>query len=324
MNKKMKKLPFFLPFGGCRGRCVYCNQSTITGTVEMPTPEHVASVLKELDEPREVCFFGGSFCRLAYSKVKDYLDAVTSNAPKGSRIRFSTYPGDLSNKSMMDLIKKYPIGCVELGIPSLDPEVLSTCRRDADPVAILKDIKAIIDEGLPLGVQIMIGLPGQTKESSIEDIRKLADAKGPLSCDLRLYPCLVLEGTELEKMMSKGEYSPLTLDQAIEWGGIVLDFALSMGFNPIRIGLHESGLLASNVRGGPHHPALGEMITSEALARKLIRSTWTGPWTMPYEHMSKFTGHGCFGLRRMADLTGTTVDNVSEKLSFFPAATKII
>lgn len=225
---------------------------------------------------------------------------------------------------MRDLIRRYPIACIELGIPSLDPAVLSLCKREADPGIILADIKTIMDEGLPLGVQIMIGLPGQTMENSLADIRKLADSKGPLSWDLRLYPCLVLESTELETMMREGKYSPLPLDQAIEWGGIVLDSALSLGFNPIRIGLQESELLASKVRGGPHHPALGEMIASEALVRKLIKNNWTGPWVVPDEHLSKFTGHGCFGLRRLAEFAGSTTDAVSEKLSFFPPASKII
>ena len=320
----MKKLPFFLPFGGCRGRCVYCSQNTITGASEIPSSEYVSSVLSELDEPREVCFFGGSFCRFGVSKVKEYLDSAVNCAPRGSRIRFSTYPGDLTDTSMRNLIKSYPIACIELGIPSLDPHVLSLCKREADPKAIIEDIKNIMDESLPLGVQMMIGLPGQTKESSITDLKKLAEIKGPISWDLRLYPCLVLEGTELDNMMTKGAYKPLTLDQAIEWGGMFIDFAVSFGFNPIRIGLQESELLASKVKGGPHHPALGEMIASESLVRKLVRNNWTGPWTVPEEHISKFTGHGCFGLMRLADLTGTTTTAVSEKLSFFPPTGKIL
>lgn len=320
----MKKLPFFLPFGGCRGRCVYCSQSTITGTADIPSPEFVASVLRELDEPREVCFFGGSFCRFGHSRVKEYLDCVINSAPSGSRIRFSTYPGDLSDPYIMNLVKAYPIACIELGIPSLDPAVLSLCKRDADPQVIIEDIKNIMDEDLPIGVQMMIGLPGQTRESSIADLKKLSEIKGPLSWDLRLYPCLVLEATELDTMRINGSYTPLTLNQAVEWGGVFIDLATSLGFNPIRVGLQESELLASQVRGGPHHPALGEMISSESLVRKLTKYNQNGPWMVPEEHISKFTGHGCFGLRRLADLTGTTTAAVSEKLFFFPPTGKII
>ena len=156
MNGPMKKLPFFLPFGGCRGRCVYCSQATITGVEEMPSPEYVSSVLKELDGPREVCFFGGSFCRFGRSTIKEYLDSVANNAPEGSRIRFSTYPGDLAERSMRDLIRRYPIACIELGIPSLDPAVLSLCKREADPGIILADIKTISTNAVGYGESISL------------------------------------------------------------------------------------------------------------------------------------------------------------------------
>ena len=92
-------------------------------------------------------------------------------------------------------------------------------QEDATGI-ILADIKTIMDESLPLGVQIMIGLPGQTMESSLSDIRKLAESKGPLSWDLRIYPCLVIEGTELESMMRGKITLRLKLDQAIEWGAV--------------------------------------------------------------------------------------------------------
>lgn len=320
----MKKLPFFLPFAGCRGRCVYCDQSTITGVKDIPSPEDISAALKRLDTPREVCFFGGSFCRFGYEKLKGYLDAVIRYAPTGSRIRFSTYPGDLADPLLRALIKKYPIACIELGIPSLDPEVLALCKREADPKAILNDIEVLADASLPLGVQMMIGLPGQDEKSSIKDLETLAMLKGPLSWDLRLYPCLVLEGTALCGMTERNLYAPLSLERAVKWGGIFLDKALSLGFNPIRIGLQESESLSLKVKSGPHHPALGEMIASESLILKLRRNRENGPWTVPDEHLSKFTGHGYFGLRRLAELSGTTVEAVSDKLSFFPHAFHIL
>ena len=73
MTKAMKKQPFFLPFGGCRGRCVFCNQRAITGVDEVPSPQFVSSILKNLTEPVEVCYFGGSFCRFTFEKIKEYL-----------------------------------------------------------------------------------------------------------------------------------------------------------------------------------------------------------------------------------------------------------
>ena len=317
MSAALRKLPFFLPFGGCRGRCVYCHQQTITGVLEVPSPDYVRSVLAELKEPREVCFFGGSFCRFGRDTVKAYLDAVAECAPAGSRIRFSTYPSDLRDDSLRALVRGYPVACVELGVPSLDRLVLSACRREADPDEILADLAILRNDSFYTGVQMMIGLPGQTPASSLADLEKIACVKGPLVWDLRLYPCLVIENTDLCLMMERGEFAPLTVEEAVLWGGEFLDRALSLGFNPIRVGLQETESLAVSVRGGPHHPALGELIMSEALARRLVRQSPHGPWCTPASATSKLTGHGRFGLSRLSVLSGLSLAETLQKLSFF-------
>lgn len=314
----MKKLPFFLPFGGCAGRCVYCHQETITGVSRLISPNDVAHRLALEDEPAEVCFFGGSFCRLGHDTVRAYLNAVKDSAPAGSRVRFSTYPGDLKNQELRALISRYSIACIELGIPSLDPVVLRTCKREADPETILADLRILRDEGFPLGVQIMIGLPSQTPKSSIKDIKTLAAAKCEQDWDLRVYPALVLEGTELLRMASDGGYKPLTIAEAVEWSGLLLDTATALGFRPIRVGLQESDSLAAHVRGGPHHPALGELAAAEAAARKLTRENPNGPWTVPFSHISKLTGHGGFGMERLAFYSRRDKSEIPGLIIYFP------
>lgn len=314
----MKKLPFFLPFGGCPGRCVYCHQEVITGASGVTPPDKIAKILSEEREPGEVCFFGGSFCRFERSAVCSYLDAVKFSAPAGSRVRFSTYPGDLNDRRLRRLLSSYNIACVELGIPSLDPRVLSACGREANPDEILSGLTVLRDEGFPLGVQIMIGLPSQTIESSVSDIKKLADVKGAQDWEMRLYPTLVLEGTELWRMMLRGDYKPLSVGEAAEWGGLLADMATSRGFRIIRAGLQESESLAAKVRGGPHHPALGELIFAESLARKLTRANRLGPWTIPSSHISKLTGHGAFGVKRLACYSGLRENEIPGLLNYFP------
>ncbi len=312
----LKKLPFFLPLAGCRGRCVYCDQRVITGVRAAPSPEEVGAVLRTLDGPREVCYFGGSFCRFAPSLIKKYLDSVAKCAPAGSTVRFSTYPGDLRDDSLRGLIREYPIARIELGIPTLDPSVLSACRRDADPEKIFDDIRLLKSDGLPIGVQMMIGLPGQSQESSLSDLRALAALKGGDAWELRLYPCLVLEGTELCRLYRSGGYRPLSVSEAALWGGKFIDEALSAGFVPIRIGLQETASLASDVAAGPHHPALGELILAEAAARRLAREAPMGPWRVPRREMSRFTGHGRFGIKRLAAYAALDEEDAARLVGF--------
>lgn len=313
MNK-LKKAPFFLPLAGCRGQCVYCDQRAITGQTTVPSPRDVAAELDKLEEPREVCYFGGSFCRFPIERVKEYLDAVRLHAPEGSSIRFSTYPGDLSDDTLRALVRGYPISRVELGIPTLDPAVLSACRREADPDKIIRDIELLMRDGLPIGVQMMAGLPGQSSDSSMADLRRLAMVKGGESWELRLYPCLVIRGTELERLWRSGAYRPLSVDEAAEWGGRFIDEALTLGFVPIRIGLQETLSLAAEVCAGPHHPALGELILAEADAIRMRREAPEGPWRINKREISRFTGHGAYGIRRLALHTGLSQEEVRSRI----------
>ena len=314
MNKKLKKT-FFLPFAACRGKCVYCNQNAITGVQNIVSPQEVVTELSHLVTAHEVCFFGGSFCRFPKETVFAYLDAVKNHAPTGSTIRFSTYPCDLDDEAFRKKLKTYPLSCVEFGIQSLDNTTLEATRRVQDPASILHSLEVLRDEGFPLGVQLMAGLPGQTKESSLMDLEKLAQVKQNDTWDLRLYPCLVISGTELEKMYNASSYTPLSLEQAIDWGADFLNRALELGFNPIRIGLQETESLAESVIAGPHHPALGELIEGVALARKLSRSNKV-KWIIHRKDISKLTGHDNFGFKELARLTEQTLENTRKNVTF--------
>lgn len=312
----LKKYPFFLPLAGCRGQCVYCDQRAITGITEVPSPEFVRRELKKLTEPREICYFGGSFCRFPKERIKEYLDAAVQASPKGSTLRFSTYPGDLRDDELRALVKDYPISRVELGIPTLDPAVLAACRREADPQKVFEDIALLMEDSLPVGVQMMIGLPGQSRESSLNDLERLATLKGAQRWELRLYPCLVIAGTELEALWRGGKYIPLTVEEAALWGGEFIERALVLGFVPIRIGLQETEALAARAVAGPHHPALGELILAEAEARRLAKNSPKGPWRVPRRGLSMFTGHGRFGIKRLAIHAAMTENEAEARIIF--------
>jgi histone acetyltransferase (RNA polymerase elongator complex component) len=244
-----------------------------------------------------------------------YMDTIRF-APEGSRITFSSYPGDFEGDIgalVLEKLKKYPIGTIELGLPSLDPVVLRRCGRDDDPEKIKETIIALRDAGFRLGAQIMIGLPGQTAESSMLDVETIASlmtgARGK-TWDLRIYPCLVLRGTELESLYRTGQYVPLTLEEAVRQTGALLLYSESLGFKAIRVGLLESDALRESVIAGPYHQAFGELALSEKLALDLSskvsrkgQKDSQKPWEIDPKKISQLTGHGGRGINRLAELT---------------------
>lgn len=318
-GRTMRREAWFLPLAGCARRCVYCDQRTITGVSSAPAPEVIAARLRTLTEPVELCYFGGSFGRLPLDTMRAYAEAVLE-APRGSVLTFSSYPADWCGEKgheTLRALRGLPIGTIELGTPSLDPAVLAACRRDDDPDEVLASFEMLRDEGIHLGAQVMIGLPRQTADSSIEDLERIARLMPDgAAWHLRIYPCLVLRGTELERMLHAGEVRPLTADEAAHAAGRLIVRARELGMVPIRVGLHDTESLRQSVVAGPYHPALGELAYSCAAVLELAAASPRGPWTVSARDMSKFTGHSMYGVRYLAELSGMSSQEVCKKLRY--------
>jgi histone acetyltransferase (RNA polymerase elongator complex component) len=267
-----------------------------------------------MDEPVEICYFGGSFTCFSTDLMVAYLECVR-HAPAGSRIRLSTHPLGI-DRERLRILKRYPVSVAELGIASFDDKVLADCGRGYDRSLIMSKLSLMLEEGFTPGLQVMLGLPGQQRQDLLQGLADVAVMKGDRTLPLRIYPCLVLRGTALERRLKEGSYTPLPLDEAVRWAGELILQARDLGFSVIRVGLHETPALSLSVAAGPHHPALGEMARGHALALELVRRAPRGPWVIPSRDISLLTGHGRRGLATLGRLAGLTLPEVQDRLSF--------
>ncbi|MBL3539607.1 radical SAM protein [Aminivibrio sp.] len=310
----MKRLPFFLSMQSCPRRCVYCHQGEITGTFNIPSPEHVEAAAASATEPVEICFFGGSFTCIPHDRQKAYLEGALK-APRGSTVRLSTHPECLSS-AVLALLARYPVSMIELGISSLDDHVLTLCNRGYSGTEVLSAVERVLDAGFHAGAQMMIGLPGQSERSSFEDLLRLDAARKGRPLTLRIYPCLVLRDTPLEELYRRGDYVPLHLDAAALWSGRLLVLARDLGIPVQRVGLQESATLSRSVVTGPHHPAFGELARAAELALTLAAGSLPKQWRVPGRARSLLTGHGQYGLRLLAGMTGLSQEETARRVVF--------
>lgn len=266
----------------------------------MPSPSDVREAVSGHEGTSEVCFFGGSFTCFPPDLQREYLSAAAA----AGRIRISTHPSCITPE-VLSLLGEYPVRIVELGLSSLDDPVLAKCGRNYTGNEAMERISLLLNDGrFTAGVQMMTGLPGQTESSSLEDLRRIAAVKGDRPMQLRIYPCLVLKGTPLEKMFERGDYTPPGIDESARWAGRMIDQARSSGFEILRVGLQETVSLGEGVVAGPHHPALGELARAFAMALSLSRKQPSGPWTISFFQRSLILGHGKWGLKELARLAG--------------------
>jgi histone acetyltransferase (RNA polymerase elongator complex component) len=105
----------------------------------------------------------------------------------------------------------------------------------------------------------MIGLPGDSFERFLQTLDRVIDLKSDF---IRIHPTLVLKGAPLETLWRTGRYSPLPLEEAIQWlkKGVL---KLERKSIPVaRVGLQPTKELERNLLAGPYHPALRQLIDS--------------------------------------------------------------
>lgn len=278
MSKKIKIIPIFVPHVGCPNDCVFCNQKKITGKGSVRvTSQYATDIVEEFRKTidvntyTEIAFFGGSFTAIDNKLQKELLEVAKYYKDSGviQRIRMSTRP-DAINDEILNLQKEYNVDIIELGIQSLDDDVLIKSNRGHTSQDSVNASKLIKKFGFTLGHQIMPGLPGSTIE---KDITTCSESIAMQPDMVRIYPTLIIKDTELLNMYKSGLYKPLTLEEATRITSYIYSKYKVNNINVIRIGLQNTDAIneGADVVGGPFHPAFRQLVEEKIFLNSLIK-----------------------------------------------------
>lgn len=270
MNKKHYIIPIFVPHRGCPNDCVFCNQKKITGLSTEITVEDMKNIVDEYlktmpkeNSTIEIAFYGGSFTgideeiqRMLLECAKGYKDNKNIN-----KIRLSTRPDYIDYDKLL-LLKENGVDTIELGVQSLDDDVLYKSKRGHTALDVYKAVELIKSFNFEIGLQMMIGLYGDTKEKSIDTAKKIINLKPDF---VRIYPTLIVKDTYLQKLYLEEKYNPLSLEEAID---VCCDLLMLFRYNDIlviRLGLQptENITLTKDVIEGPFHPSFRQLVESK-------------------------------------------------------------
>lgn len=308
MNKVT--VPFFISHQGCAHTCVFCDQRTISGfSGDIPSADDILAKIAAWQRtagarPLEVAFFGGSFTAMPVEVQDHLLQPLQPLLASGEimSVRISTRP-DYIDAATVQRLAGMGITTIELGVQSMDDEVLERSVRGHSAVASDAAIRCIKAGGLSVGAQLMPGLPGDTPAKSFLTLKRVIAAGADF---LRIYPVLVLRGTELARRFEAGEYVPMTLAAGVQLCKVLLHEAMLAGVPVIRIGLQaDEGLNKTTVLGGCWHPSLGRLTRSELyfdLLCKLLADAPAGMSCTIFCHpsrVSEVTGQGRSNLKRL-------------------------
>ena len=220
------------------------------------------------DKKCQLAYYGGSFTAMPAEKQLYYLETAKIGLENGwiSGIRVSTRP-DAINNEIAEMLKKYEVDTVELGVQSMNEASLAASKRGHTARDSINAVNLLKNAGFTVGVQLMPGLPLDNRNSIIAGAVEILSQHPDL---LRIYPTVVVAGTELAKLYSKGEYKPLTLDEAVEISATITVLASKNGVTVIRTGLNTDDGLEKNILSGPYHPAFGNLVKGYIWRQKVL------------------------------------------------------
>lgn len=280
--KKHVTIPIFLPQYGCINDCVFCNQKSITGKSKNPNIHEVHNIIetwltsiKASETEVEIAFFGGNFLGLSPKVQIDYLSVAEEFVKQGkiSSIRFSTRPDTINEKSL-NRISDFSVKTIEIGVQSMDDDVLTASGRGHSSESSIVAAKLIIQYGYQLGMQMMVGLPMDSIEKAYHTAEKIIELG---ASQTRIYPVLVLKNTPLESLYEQKKYAPLSLIDAVLQVAPLVELFKKNQVKILKVGLHPSEAYAEgkDLIAGPYHPSFHELVLSEIWKQRFEREILT-------------------------------------------------
>jgi len=230
----------------CPGQCLFC--PSYASTPRSYTPESPAvlraircdydageqvrlrlNILSEMGHPTdkvELIVMGGTFLAYPtdyqYQFIKDCYDAL--NGERASTLEEAKHLNETARHRLTGLcIETRPDWCqqpevdrmlefgttrVELGVQTLDDETYRRVRRGHTVADVVNATRRLKEHGLKVHYHWMPGLPGSTPEADLELSRQLFNDVRFKPDGLKIYPTMVVSGTELEKWYRDGRYQP--------------------------------------------------------------------------------------------------------------------
>jgi len=153
--------------------------------------------------------------RAGYRSFGDEAAANETAAVRNIGTTFETRPDccgpeDISRMLYLGATK------VELGVQSTRDDLLLAMKRGHSVEDTVLAAARLREAGLKVGFHMMPGLPGSTPEMDLEVFQELFSDSRFRPDYLKIYPTLVVEGTELYRMYLRGDYAPLQDDEAAE------------------------------------------------------------------------------------------------------------
>ena len=123
---------------------------------------------------------------------------------------------DWAREADVDNMLHLGVTRVEIGVQSPDDRIYLKVERGHTVKDVVEAFRICKDAGLKIVAHMMLGLPDSSFDKDLEAFHRLFDDPNYRPDMLKVYPCLVLEGTKLYEWWKEGEYRPYSAEEATD------------------------------------------------------------------------------------------------------------
>ena len=243
-----------LPQGSCRHGCIYCPAAGLAPksyTGFEPAARRgrqfnfdpylqAESRVKQLEEAGhptdkcEVIVMGGTFLQTDANYKESFIKGVYDglNGFRSDTLRAAQEANEHGKTHRVigltietrpdvcvghiDEMLSYGATRVELGVQHPDDDIYLTIKRGHTVQDVSDATRELKDAAFKVLYHIMPGLPGSDKSKDVAFSKLLFEDERFKPDMLKIYPTLVIGGTELESLYKEGKYTPYTTEEAAD------------------------------------------------------------------------------------------------------------
>jgi elongator complex protein 3 len=138
-------------------------------------------------------------------------------------ITIETKP-DWCKEEHVNQLLRYGATRVEIGVQVIDDHIYELTNRGHTIADVVESFQTAKDAGLKIVAHMMPGLPGSDFKKDLDSFRLLFQDQRFCPDMIKIYPCLVMEGTELYDWWKQGNYDPYDTERAAELIAQVKEF----------------------------------------------------------------------------------------------------
>ncbi|MFB6190428.1 MAG: tRNA uridine(34) 5-carboxymethylaminomethyl modification radical SAM/GNAT enzyme Elp3 [Candidatus Nanohaloarchaea archaeon] len=130
-------------------------------------------------------------------------------------VTFETRP-DICETEHIERLLEFGGTRVEMGVQTVFDETHERTNRGHGTDKIVEATERLKNAGFKVAYHLMLGLPGETREDDIEKFREVFSNEEYQPDEVKIYPCEVIQGTELYRRYEEDEFEPISSEEAKE------------------------------------------------------------------------------------------------------------